>query len=205
MKLHWLAVLLFLAATLLAMAQETRQNGSAPAPSESGKQASAAKTRQPSPEMQRLFDAFLGTWSVTEQIEPSETMPNGGTGEGEEVYRIGPGGISIIEEIHLKEPGGEVSVLGVAWWDKKARGYRAFWCDSENPAGCILMAHLAKWEGEQFVLRDEFEREGKKFDFKEVFSEITPISFTQTLYQGEAGKELKRLLTIHATKSDKSP
>ena len=67
------------------------------------------------------------------------------------------------------------------------------------------MAHLAKWERDQFVLRDEFERNGKKFSFKEVFSEITPTSFTQTLYQGEAGKELKRLLTIHATKSDKSP
>jgi hypothetical protein len=67
------------------------------------------------------------------------------------------------------------------------------------------MAHLARWEADQFVLRDEFERNGKKFDFKEVFSEITTTSFTQTLYQGEAGKDLKRLLTIPATKSDKSP
>ena len=67
------------------------------------------------------------------------------------------------------------------------------------------MAHLAKWEGDQLVLRDEFQRNGKRFDFKEVFSEITPTSFTQTLYQGEAGRDLKRLLTIHATKSDKSP
>ncbi len=63
------------------------------------------------------------------------------------------------------------------------------------------MAHLAKWEGNQFVLRDEFEKDGKKFSFKEVFSEITPTSFTQTLYQGEAGKELKWLATIHATRS----
>jgi hypothetical protein len=164
-----------------------------------------AKAGQPSPEMQKLFNAFLGTWSITERIEPSETMPNGGTGVGEEVYRTGPGGVSIIEEIHLKEQGREVSGLGVGWRDKKARGYRALWCDSENPAGCILMAHLATWEGDQFVLHDEFERNGKKLNFKEVFSEVTPTSFTQTLYQGEAGKELKRLLTIHATKSDKSP
>ena len=50
------------------------------------------------------------------------------------------------------------------------------------------------------MLADESEKDGKKFLFKEVFSDITPTSFTQTLYQGEAGKELKKLLTIHATK-----
>jgi hypothetical protein len=132
-------------------------------------------------------------------------MPSGGMGEGEEIYRAGPGNASLIEEIHLKENTGEISGLGVGWWDEKGQGYKAVWCDSKYPRGCILMAHLAKWEGDQFVLRDEFERNGKLFKFKEVFSEITSTSFTQTLYQGEAGKELKRLLTIHATRSEKQP
>ena len=164
-------------------------------------QKSIGTTRQPSPEMQRLFNTFLGTWRITEKIEPSEAMPNGGAAEGTEVYRAGPGGVSIIEEIHLKESTGEISGLGIGWWDEKAHGYKALWCDSQNPNGCILMAHLAKWEGDQFILRDEFEKNGKKFNFKEVFSEIKPASFTQTLYQGEAGKELRKLATIHATKS----
>jgi len=164
-------------------------------------QKSIGTTRQPSPEMQRLFNTFLGTWRITEKIEPSEAMPNGGAAEGTEVYRAGPGGVSIIEEIHLKESTGEISGLGIGWWDEKAHGYKALWCDSQNPNGCILMAHLAKWERDQFILRDEFEKNGKKFNFKEVFSEITPASFTQTLYQGEAGKELRKLATIHATKS----
>jgi hypothetical protein len=62
------------------------------------------------------------------------------------------------------------------------------------------MANLAKWEGDQFVLGDQSERNGKKFAFREVVSDITPTSFTQTLYQGEAGGELKRLTTIRATK-----
>jgi hypothetical protein len=65
------------------------------------------------------------------------------------------------------------------------------------------MARVAKWENDHFVLGDEFEINGKKFEFKEVLSEITPTSYTQTLYQGEAGKELKRILTIHATKTRK--
>jgi hypothetical protein len=166
-------------------------------------QSPTAATDKARPEMQRLFNAFLGTWSVTEKLEPSETTPDGGAGQGEEVYRSGPGGGCIIEEIHLKEGSHKISGLGVAWWDQTAQGYKTLWCDSENPNGCIMMAHLGKWEGDQWVLGDEFERDGKKFVFKEVFSAITPTSFTQTLYQGEAGKELKRLLTIYATKKSK--
>ena len=52
---------------------------------------SAKKNGQLSPEMQKLFNVFLGTWSVTEEIEPNERLPKGGVGEGEEVYRAGPG------------------------------------------------------------------------------------------------------------------
>ena len=147
------------------------------------------KDKQPlpgkiSPEMQRFFNAFAGSWSLRETIEPTESAPNGGTGSGEVVLRPGPGGNSIIEEIHLTEPSGELSGLGLAWWDEKARGYRTVWCENGNPGGCVVMAHLAKWEGDQFVASDEFEKDGKKFIFKEVLSEITPTSYTQTLLSG---------------------
>lgn len=46
------------------------------------------------------------------------------------------------------------------------------------------MAKLAQWEDDQFVLGDEFERNGEKFTFKEVISAITPISYVKTLSQG---------------------
>lgn len=166
-------------------------------------QSPTAATDKPQPEMQRLFNAFLGTWSVTEKLEPSETMPDGGAGQGEEVYRSGPGSGCITEEIHLNEGSHKISGLGVVWWDQTAQGYKTLWCSSKNANGCTMMAHLGKWEGDQWVLGHEFERDGKKFVFKEVFSAITLTSFTQTLYQGEAGKELKRLLTIYATKKSK--
>src|SRR5437868_3171091 len=57
MKLCWLAVLLLLAATLSAIAKRRGQT-SMTALFEAGKEAS--KPRQPGPEMQKLFDAFLG-------------------------------------------------------------------------------------------------------------------------------------------------
>ena len=203
-----LPVLLLQASLWSAAAQETQQKSPvavAPKLDQQPSQAPAMSTRGAGPEMQKLFNAFLGTWSVTEKYEPSEAMPDGGAGQGEEVYRAGPGGSFIIEEVQLKEATGEISGLGVAWWDDYAQAYRALWCDSANPDRCVAMTHFGKWESDQFVVRGEFERNGKTFMFKEVFSEITPTSFTQTLYQGEAGKELKRLVSIHATKSEKRP
>jgi hypothetical protein len=62
------------------------------------------------------------------------------------------------------------------------------------------MSKLAHWEGDQFAIGDEFERDGKKVVYREVFSEVTPDSFIQTISEGESGGELKRTLTIHASK-----
>jgi ketosteroid isomerase-like protein len=163
-----------------------------------------ANSAQPGPEMQRLLRALEGRWSSSEKYEPNARMPSGGVGQGETVFRPGPGRLSLIEDEHSKNPKGELFGLSVTWWDENAHGYRAIWCANNLPTGCIVMAKLAQWEGEQFVLGDESESDGKKFTFKEVVSDITPNSYMQTLSQGESGGELKRLVTIHATKVSES-
>jgi hypothetical protein len=168
---------------------------------QSSKQRSDSATQpQPGPEIERLVKTFSGTWSIAIEIEPSERMPKGGGGQGEEVWRPGPGGLSLIEEYHSSGDEGELSGLGVAWWNKDEQRYQVMWCNSSNPAGCIVMKHGAKWEGNQVVAEDESEIAGRKFRFKEAFADITENSFTQTLYQGELGSDLKRLLTITATR-----
>jgi hypothetical protein len=48
------------------------------------------------------------------------------------------------------------------------------------------------------VLLEDYELNGKKFTFKEVFGDITATAFTQTLFGGESGKELKVDQTIRA-------
>jgi len=156
---------------------------------------------KPAPEMQKLLDTLAGSWVITESYEPSEWAPKGGTGRGRETFRAGPGGLSMVEDYRSTTPAGEVSGMSVTWWDAKAGGYRAIWCDTTNPNGCVVMAKLARWEGSRFVLGDEFERDGRKIAFQEVLSDITATSFTQTISQGESGGELKRMLTIRAKKA----
>jgi hypothetical protein len=84
--------------------------------------------------------------------------------------------------------------------DEAAQGYRTIWCESTNPGGCISFKNVARWEGQQLVLMQDYEVNGKKVVFKEVFGDIAPGGFTQTLYGGEAGKELKVDQIIQATK-----
>jgi hypothetical protein len=52
----------------------------------------------------------------------------------------------------------------------------------------------------QVVIEDESEWGGKKMMFREVFSAITENSFLQTVYKGESAGDLKKLLTISATR-----
>jgi hypothetical protein len=89
----------------------------------------------------------------------------------------------------------------VFWWDDSAGGYRTIWCDSTNPGGCIAFKNVAHWHGAQLVLVEDYEMNGKRFTFKEVFGDITPGTFTQTLYGAEAGGPLKVDQIIRATKS----
>jgi hypothetical protein len=159
---------------------------------------------KPGPEMEKLLAPMCGKWIWQLKYEPTEERPDGGTGEGEVVIRPGPGGLSMLADSKVSGPEGETSGISVTWWDAKAQGYRAIWCSNRMPGGCIVMSRLAKWEGKDFVLGDESTKDGKKFIFREVVSEITPNSFTQTLSRGEQGKGLQLLVTIHAIRSSEA-
>ncbi len=63
-----------------------------------------------------------------------------------------------------------------------------------------MMTGGAKWEGDNLVATTEFTQNGKTFKLREVSSEFTPGSFTQTLYQGETGTELQPIVILTANR-----
>jgi hypothetical protein len=153
-----------------------------------------------SPQIEKMLWAFEGTWSIKEKFAPDAGSPNGAPGGGRIVWRAGPGRFSVIEEYQSRRSSTQVTGLGVFWWDEAAQGYRTIWCESTNPGGCISFKNVARWEGQQLALMQDYEVNGKKVIFKEVFGDIAPGAFTQTLYGGESGKELNVDQIIHATK-----
>jgi hypothetical protein len=156
---------------------------------------------KPGPQMERLLKALDGTWAITEEFAPDASSPKGKTGAGTIIWRPGPGGYSAVEEYRSKQGNEEVSGLGELWWDEGAQGYHTIWCDSTNPGGCIDFKNVARWEGSNLVLQENYESNGRKFTFKEVFSDLGGNSFTQTLYGAEVGHELKVDQVIHGKRT----
>jgi len=149
-------------------------------------------------EMEKLARALEGTWQVSEKLEPSNSLPNGGTGRGRVIYRQTAGGMALIEEYRSTGPAGEYQGAALFWWDEPARVYRAPWCD--NAAGCTGSAGVGHWEGNDLVWMDEAESGGQKSTIREIYTDITPASMTQIIEAGPSGGKLKRSITIHSTK-----
>lgn len=163
---------------------------------------STTDSRAVAPEMQSLIKVLAGRWSISEKLEPSEATPNGGVGEGEEIWRAGPGGFTLLEEEHISTPYGERFLLSLQWWDKSTNSFRGMLCNGSGQAGCNLEStkSVLKWDGRSYVIDMEFSSHDKRMMWHEVFTDFTPTSFTQTGDVGEVGGPPKRSITIHAMK-----
>ena len=197
-----LAVVLVNTALCIAAGQDAKKPPALPDAKPSSPLAAPVATAEPSPgpQIEKLLRALQGTWSIQEKFMADAASPKGSTGEGHIVWRPGPGDFSVIEDYESKRGSATVTGLALFWWDDAAHGYRTIWCDSTNPGGCIDFKNVANWEGSQLVLAEDYTINGKKFTFKEVFGDMTPAAFTQTLYGGEAGGDLKVDQIIQATK-----
>jgi hypothetical protein len=95
----------------------------------------------------------------------------------------------VIEEYHSVDDHGKAFAgLALGWWDDQVNRFRITSCD--NQEGCRLLS--ASWESGAWLVRDT--------GFEEVFSDITPTSFTQTLYVGAPGST-KHVMTIELIRS----
>lgn len=185
----------------LAPAQTDQKQQAAPSKSPAVATAAAQDAPpRPGPQIEKLLRALEGTWATTEKFAPDAASPHGATAEGRIVWRPGPGGYSVIEDYQSKQGNKETTGLAVFWWDDAAHGYRTIWCDSTNPGGCINFKSVARWEGSKLLLVEDYEINGKRFTFKEVFGDITSSTFTQTLYGGPTGGDLKIDQRIQASK-----
>ncbi len=156
------------------------------------------------PQMENLIRVLAGEWSSAVIYDSSDSFPKGGSGHSRDSYRIGPGRLSLIQEYHGDGADEKSWGVGAIWWDAKVPGFRIVWCDSfALDAGCRLLSEPGKWEGDAFVATDVHEVSGRPVFEKEVWSDFTPNSFSQTLYVGDARDTLKRFMTIKAKRVTK--
>ncbi len=208
MRLLYRMLASFTAAALcasLALAQEKPGGKKVAGQSKQGQEAGQKPGGQgmpmmakPSAEIQKLIKTLAGTWSASEKMEPSESMP-GGSGTGTDTAKAGPGGNSLVSDYRSKGPMGSFAGHGIVYWDAKRQVYSSVWCDSMSPQGCEVGA-TGKWEGNDLVFNAEGEMMGKKFRSKQVYTDIKPDSYTFYIDSSMDGGPMKRFLTIAYTR-----
>jgi len=145
---------------------------------------------RPSPEMQRLLNAFEGKWAVQETFETSSSR-QGKSRHGVATFRQGPG-FSLIEDYKSSGSAGPLNFLALLWWDQSAQVYRLLTC--ANNDGCELRG-TAKWEGNSLVNSWQEKVEGKMATFKDSFVELSPSSFRLTSKGSVDGKKIWYVIT----------
>jgi hypothetical protein len=169
-------------------------------------------TPRPAAEMQTLAKALTGRWAITETFalsgNNSAEIAAGGVGHGEEVWRSGPGGFTLMEEAHDFTPAGEVYIVGYMWWDRTAKKFAGMECNSQWPQVCDVASAISRvslsWDGTRLVVDFRSKEDPRRIVWHEVFSDITPTSFVQTGDIGQPDGSLKRLVTIRATRIGKT-
>ena len=145
---------------------------------------------RPAPEMQKLYDAFVGSWQVTETFEISAER-QGKAREGTARFRTAPGP-SLIEEYRSTGSAGSLSFLALLWWDPSAHIYRLLTC--ANNDGCHLRG-TARWEDKELVNSWEEDVDGTSAKFNDSFVDLSPSSFRLVSEGTAKGKTIWRVIT----------
>jgi hypothetical protein len=210
MKFVRLLCVFCIAISLMAVAQDKEKK-----PAGKGKPAAQEKEKakapagmpamKPSPEIQKLAKAMVGSYTTKETHEAGPFMPTGGAGAGESRIMLGPGGNSIIQNYRSKSGpmGGKFRGHGMMWYDAKAGGYRSVWCDSMSPA-CDI-GGLSKWEGDKLVGTTDSEMMGKKVSYKETLSNFSPQGFKLDMEMSTEGSPMKHVMAIEYLKAQAAP
>ena len=163
-----------------------------------------SQSMQSAAELDSMMKALSGKWSLNVKFEPNAEMPNGFASHGEENWQPGPGGYELLEEEHVPTPSGDVFLLGIIWWDSNAKSLHGMECNNQLPYTCDLKGALnditMSWDGKQFAINEWETHDGKKTLWHEVWSDITPTSYTQTGDVEVPDGTTTRLFTAKATR-----
>jgi hypothetical protein len=140
----------------------------------------------------KVVSALSGKWSIRVSSDHGETT-------GDELWQGGTEGMPLTEEFRATTATGDKSTdYAAVWWDGRAKKVRGIWCADFNDQGCTPFE--VTWHGSDIEMTGEYESKGKRTAWKEIFHVTSATTFTQTLYMGTPGKELKKVSTIVAQK-----
>jgi hypothetical protein len=142
------------------------------------------------PTFRKIVSALSGKWLIRETSDHGETT-------GEEIGQGRTAGIPLTEEFRAITASGEKSTdYAAVWWDGKGKKVRGIWCADFNDQGCTPFEVTLR--GSDIEMKGDYDSKGKSTVWKEIFQVTSATTFTQILYIGAPGEELKKVSTIVA-------
>ena len=165
-------------------------------------QSAAKPDLPPRNPLQALTRSLAGSWKLDVRFE---TDPSTGDkvieGSGQESWRAGPGGITLIEQEHFPSPQGDTFLMGVIWWDSTRQQLGGIECNSNMPTTCDLKGGLndvtITWDGRKFQIDELENHNGRRTVWHEAWTSITADSFLQTGDVTRPDGTTTRFMTVH--------
>jgi len=124
--------------------------------------------------------------------------PSGRAGNGQTIFRAGPGGFTLEEEYPAQTPAGPLFGFGLIWHDSTRNDLQHMWCINIYPDGCEMFPPPPQpgpvWDGKKLVLHVESSQGGRRMIFHEEISEIKANSYTQNRRHRRTGAAFAALV-----------
>ena len=199
MSMHQRWKLAFMAATVMAGQPSRAADGATPSTTaQSGRDIVAS-------DFASLVKTLKGRWEtlVYHEDPQGRATPQEAADHGEQVWRTGPGGLTLMEEEHIASRDGDQYLLALHWWDRSTNTLKGMLCNNAGSGACSIDSFYRStlnWDGKRLTVDLVFPRGTKMMLWHEEFGDFTGTSFTQTGDIGLVGGPLQRVVTIRARK-----
>jgi len=151
--------------------------------------------------MARLAGALAGDWETVEVVQRGQPVPKGSGRRGTVHVRLAGGGTALVSEGHSAGTvGGSLGWFITIWWEPAEKKYRFLTCfKADDYAGCELRG-TAHWEGDTFVNDYEETIGGRRTKIQDLWTDITPDSYTLTEAHETAKGVMKPYVVSHNTR-----
>ena len=126
MSMHQRWKLAFMAATVMAGQPSRAADGATPSTTaQSGRDIVAS-------DFASLVKTLKGRWEtlVYHEDPQGRATPQEAADHGEQVWRTGPGGLTLMEEEHIASRDGDQYLLALHWWDRSTNTLKGMLCNN---------------------------------------------------------------------------
>ncbi|MCT7658289.1 hypothetical protein [Mycobacterium deserti] len=125
--------------------------------------------------------------------EPNPHSPDGGTSDGWEECRVGPGRSSVVFDTQAQGHLGTFEGHGVITWNATDDVYDLYWLSSSSPEPGVF---TGRWDGGKVVFDGYEYIAGQRMASRHSITEISADAFVYTIDLGSAPADLTLSVTI---------